>query len=257
MIKEGALENPKPDVIFGLHATSAARTGSLAVRAGGALASSDQLRIVVHGRQTHGAAPWKGVDPIVSAAQILLGLQTIVSRQVDLTKGPAIISIGSIQGGVRGNIIPDSAVMVGTIRTFDPSVRDTIRARVRRTAAAIAQAGGATAEVSIPEDEANPVTWNDPVLTERMRATLRRVAGDSAVSEAPQITAAEDFSFYAQRVPGMFVFLGVTPRGHDPAAAPANHSPLFFADEAAFPIGVRAMAHLAADYLSGRSGLRP
>ncbi len=250
MIKEGALENPKPDAVFGLHAWPY-RVGTLSVRPGGAMASSDALHIVVHGRQTHGAQPWRGVDPIVVSAQIVLALQTIASRQIDLTAAPAIITIGSIQGGVRNNIIPDSVVMLGTIRAFDPAMRTDIHARIKRSAEAIAQSAGATAQVWI--EEGYPVTWNDPALTERMRATLRRVVGDSGLTLAPPQTPAEDFSLYQQAVPGggMFFFLGITPKGQDPALAAPNHSPHFFADEAALPIGVRAMAHLAVDYLTG------
>jgi amidohydrolase len=253
MIKEGALDDPKPDAIFGLHVIPGP-AGRLEVRSGATLASGDRLRIVVHGRQTHAAAPWRGVDPIVAAAQILLGLQTITSRQIDLTTGPAVVTIGSIQGGVRGNIIPDSVVMVGTIRTFDSAMQTDIRARVRRTVEGIAGAAGATADVAI--DPGYPVTWNDPALTHRMEGMLRRVLGDSAVTEARPWMASEDFSKYAQIVPGMFFFLGITPRGQDPAQAAPNHSPLFFAEETAFPVGVRAMAHLAVDYLRGGPGAR-
>ena len=248
MIKEGALDDPKPTAIFGLH-VEPGPSGRVEVRSGAMFASSDALRIVVRGRQTHGAAPWRGVDPIVTAAQILLGLQTITSRQVDLTTGPAVVTIGSIQGGVRGNIIPDSVVMVGTIRTFDSAMRTDIQARVKRTAEGIAEAAGATADVII--DPGNAVTWNDPALTRRMQSTLRRVLGDSAVAEARPLTPSEDFSAYARAIPGMLFFLGITPRGQDPAQAAPNHSPLFFADEAALPVGVRAMAHLAVDYLRG------
>src|SRR5216117_1292805 len=249
MIEEGALDDPKPSAIFGLHVFPYP-AGEIRYRPGGAMASADAFRIVVHGRQTHGALPWAGIDPIVVASQIVLGLQTITSRQVDLTAAPAIVTVGAINGGVRYNIIPDSVVMIGTIRTFDTAVRNDIHQRVRRTAESIAQSASATAQVTI--DTATAVTYNDPALTERILPTLRDVAGASHVTLAPPITAAEDFSRYQQRIPGVFFFLGITPPGTDPAKAAPNHSPRFYVDEAALPVGVRAMAHLAVDYLSGR-----
>ncbi len=247
MIREGVLENPKPDAIFGLHVYPYP-LGTIAVRSGATMASSDGLQIVVHGRQTHGALPWRGVDPIVVASQIVLGLQTITSRQIDITTAPAVVTIGSIHGGVRGNIIPDDVEMTGTIRTFDPAVRQSIHERVRRTAESIARSAGASAEAEITIG--NPVTYNDPALTERMRPTLVRVAGEKSVFTEPLITAAEDFAQYQQVVPGMFFFLGVTPNGVDPNQVAPNHSPRFFVDEAALPLGVRALAHLAVDYLA-------
>src|SRR5436309_2433772 len=247
MIEEGALENPKPAAIFGLHVFPYP-TGEIRYRPGGILASSDRFTIVVRGRQTHGALPWAGIDPIVVASQIVLGLQTITSRQIDVTAAPAIVTVGAINGGVRYNIIPDSVVMIGTIRTFDTAMRNDIHQRVRRTAESIAQSAGATARVVI--DTATAVTYNDPALTEQVLPTLREVAGANHVTLTPPITPAEDFSRYQQRVPGVFFFLGITPPGTDPSKAAPNHSPRFFVDEAALPTGVRAMAHLAVDYLS-------
>ncbi len=249
MIAEGALENPKPDAIFGLHVFPYP-TGEIRYRPGGTMASSNSFRIVVHGRQTHGAIPWAGIDPIVIASQIVLGLQTIASRQIDLTAAPAVVTVGAINGGVRNNIIPDSVVMIGTIRTFEDAVRRDVFDRVRRTAESIAQSAGASAFVAI--DSGNPVTYNDPALTERLLPTLRAVAGATHVSLGPPITAAEDFSRYQERVPGVFFFLGITPPGTDPRTAAPNHSPRFFVDEAAFPIGIRALAHAAVDYLAAR-----
>jgi amidohydrolase len=246
MIKEGALENPKVDAIFGLHVFPFS-VGKVLYKPGGFMASSDDLHIVVLGRQTHGALPWQGVDPIVVASQIVLGLQTITSRQVDLTLAPAVITIGSLQAGVRRNIVPDSARMEGTIRTFDPKTQDEIHARIRRTAEMIALSAGARAEVTI--DRGTPVTYNDPGLTERMSSTLKRVAGADSVSIGQATTTSEDFSLYQEKVPGLFFFLGVTPRDADPATVAANHSPRFFADEAALPVGVRLLAALAVDYL--------
>jgi amidohydrolase len=251
MIEEGVLTDPAPEAIFGLHVFTNYHAGVVATRPAGLMASSDQMEIVVRGRQTHGALPWGGVDPIVVASQIVVGLQTIVSRQVDLTTTPAVVTIGTMHGGVRFNIIPDSVVMTGTIRTFDPAEQKLIHDRVRRTAESIAQGAGATAEVRIAAD-GNPVTFNDPALTERMRPTLERVAGAGRSVHAQQTTTAEDFSHFQRRIPGLFVFLGVTPVTQDPVAAPRNHSPRFFLDESALPVGTRLMAHLALDYLAGR-----
>jgi amidohydrolase len=249
MIREGVLENPAPSAIFGLHVFGGAPAGEIFVRPGGVLASSDGLSIVVRGRQTHGAVPWSGVDPIVVASQIVLGLQTVVSRQVDLTTSPAIVTIGSITGGVRGNIIPDTVTLQGTIRTFDEDMRKKIHERVRRAVEGIAQSAGATAEVQITAG--NGVTSNDAALLERMRPTVERVAG-KAVSPGKQTTASEDFSFYHQRIPGLFLFLGVTPEGQDLQNVALNHSPRFFADERALPVGVRLLSHLTVDYLTRR-----
>ena len=247
MIEEGALDDPKPSAIFGLHVLPFP-AGDIRYRPGGIMASADAFRIIVRGRQTHGAQPWNGIDPIVVASQIVLGLQTITSRQVDLTAGPDVITVGAINGGVRFNIIPDSVVMQGTIRTFDTAVRNDIHQRIRRTAESIAQSAGATAQVVI--DTFTAVTYNDPALTQQVLPTLREVAGANHVTLTTPITPAEDFSRYQQRVPGVFFFLGITPPGTDPAKAAPNHSPRFFVDEAALPTGVRAMAHLAVDYLS-------
>jgi amidohydrolase len=245
MIAQGALSDPAPEAIFGLHVFPHA-TGAIRYREGGIMAASDGLRIVVRGRQTHGAIPWGGVDPIVVASQIVLGLQTVVSRQMDITRAPAIVTVGSIDGGVRGNIIPDSVVMVGTVRTLDPDMRVSIAAAIERTATGIAQASGATADVQV--GPGLPVTYNDPSLTQRMLPTLRRVAGEANVATARPTTTAEDFSYYQERIPGLFVFLGVTPPDADPATVAANHSPRFFADEAALPIGVELLAGFVIDY---------
>ena len=247
MLAEGAFEDPRPDVIFGLHVFPY-EVGTIAYRPEGTMASSDGLRILVKGRQTHGAMPWGGVDPIVIAAQIVLGLQTIVSRQVDTTLTPAIVTIGSIHGGVRGNIIPDDVELVGTIRTFDAGVQEQLHERIRRTATSIAESAGATAEVTIRRGY--PVTRNDPELTQKMLPTLERVAGAERVVLVPPTTGAEDFSYFAQQVPGLFFFLGVTPVGTDRAAVAPNHSPYFAADEKALLLGVRALAHLTIDAMS-------
>jgi amidohydrolase len=245
MVKEGVLDNPRVDAVFGLHVFANIETGQIQTRPGPMLASSDLLEIIVRGRQTHGAAPWAGVDPIVVGAQIVTALQTIVSRQVDITRLPAIVTIGQFNGGVRSNIIPDSVRMTGTIRTFDDRTQADIHARVKRTAESIAAAAGATAEVRI--DKQYPVTANDPELTGRMRSTLERVA-PGAFAESALITGAEDFTYYQRRTPGVFISLGVTPREQVGKAA-ANHSPRFFVDERALVTGVRALSHLAADFL--------
>ncbi len=251
MVKQGVLQNPRPEAIFGLHVgVQPQPVGTISYRPLGFMAAADMIRIVVRGRQTHGAAPWGGVDPIVVSAQIVNALQTIPSRQVNLTTAPAVVTIGSIQGGVRNNIIPDTVVMLGTIRTFDAAMQKDIHTRVRRTVEMIAQSAGATAEVEITRS--TPVTSNDPALTERMVGTLRRVAGAESVKLAPVTMGAEDFAVYQQEIPGLFFFLGVVPEGQDLTRVAANHSPQFFVDEAALPVGVRAMAHLAVDYLSGR-----
>ena len=249
MIKQGVMESPKPDAVFGLHIGSQFETGQLAYRPGPAMAASDILRITVKGRQTHGASPWGGVDPIVVAAQIVLGLQTIVSRQVNISKEPAVVTIGGIDGGNRFNIIPDKVEMVGTVRTFDEPLRDDIHRRIRATAENIAAASGATAEVSIEKGYA--VTVNDPALTQRMLPTLERVAGSGNVVLTDRRMGAEDFSFLAQKAPGLFVFLGGSPRGTDLSKVAFNHSPRFYIDESALVLGVRTLTNLTVDYLNG------
>jgi amidohydrolase len=248
MVREGALENPKVDAIFGLHAFPF-HTGEIEVRPGGMMASSDRYQIIVRGKQTHGAQPWGGTDPIVVSSQIVLGLQTIVSRQVNLVNSPAVISVGRFNGGIRYNIIPDSVFLEGTIRTFDPAMRDTIISRIKRTAQGIAQSAGAEAQVIVGADP-NPATINDPTLYARMLPTLQRVAGAANVHEATPSTTAEDFSYYLKEVPGIFYFLGITPRDRDVDTAPKNHSPRWYLDEAALPLGVRSLANMAVDYLA-------
>ena len=247
MVKQGAMENPHVDVVFGLHITSIIETGTIGYRPGPAMAAADILRITVQGRQTHGSAPWSGVDPIVAAAQIVLGLQTIVSRQVNVTQEPAVVTIGGIDGGNRFNIIPDKVEMVGTVRTFDEKMRDDIHRRIKLTAESIAAASGATAIVSIEKPYA--VTINDPALTERMLPTLKRVAGDSNVVLRPKTTGAEDFSFFAQQAPGLFIFLGGSPKGTDMSKVAYNHSARFFVEDSAMKLGVRALLNLTVDYL--------
>jgi amidohydrolase len=246
MVAEGALDRPAPEVIFGLHVVPE-RVGEVLVRPGPTMASGDSLRIIVTGKQTHGAYPWRGVDPVVVSAQIVLALQTVVTRQLDTTKSGSVVSIGSIQGGVRGNIIPDRVEMIGTIRTFDPEIRKQLHERIGRTARLVAEAAGATAEVTI--DDGYPVVDNDPALVARMLPTLQRVAGPGKVRERSPVFGSEDFAFYQQRIPGLFFFLGIVPEGAKVEEAASNHSPRFLADEKALLLGVRAMSNLAVDYL--------
>lgn len=248
MVAAGVLKDPAVDAIFGIHVYANRPTGSIEWISGPMMAAADSYEIVVRGRQTHGATPWAGVDPVVVGSQIVLALQTIVSRQVDITVQPAIVTVGQFEAGVRNNIIPDSARLVGTIRTFDAEMQKDIHERIRRTATQIAAAAGATAEVRI--DRGYPVTVNDPALTKRMLGTLRRVAGNHLV-EGKKITGAEDFSYFQQQVPGLFLLLGITPPA-EVGRAPQNHSPKFLVDESALITGVRTLAHLAIDYLNTR-----
>lgn len=247
MLKEGAFKDPRPDAVFGLHISSKSPLNGIFYRKGGAMASSDVLKITVKGKQTHGASPWHGIDPITVSAQIILGLQTIVSRQMDATMAPAVISIGSIHGGVRSNIIPAKVELVGTIRTLHPSLRPQIHEKIKHTATTIAASAGATADVDI--NLGYPITFNDHDLTEAMLPTLRKVAGEANVMEAPAVTGAEDFSFFAEEVPGLYFFLGAAKKDVPLAETPAHHTPEFFIEEDALLLGVRAMTHLAWDYL--------
>ena len=248
MIAAGAMDNPKVDAVFGLHVGSG-QFGTISTRPGATTAAADQLRIVVRGRQTHGAFPSAGVDPIVVGAQIVLGLQTIVSRQINLSVAPAVVTVGAFQGGLRENIIPDTVWMIGTIRTYDEAMRVLIHERVKRTAENIALSGGATAEVTVTRGY--DVTMNDSLLTQRMVPTLQRVAGPGLYRVTPPGLAGEDFSRFAARAPGggVFVNLGVTPPDKDWKTAASNHSPLFVGDDNALPIGVRIMSSLAVEYL--------
>lgn len=243
MLMEGVFENPRPDVVFGLHVFPYP-VGTIATRPGGLMASSDRHQITIKGKQTHGAVPWAGVDPIVAASQVVMGLQTIVSRQLDATLTPSIVTVGRIEGGVRNNIIPESVELEGTIRTFDAATRNDIHTRIRRTASNIAEAAGATADIVI--DQGYGVTRNDPTLYRQMAPTLQIVAGDRFI-EATQTTTAEDFSYFANEVPGLFLFLGVAP--DDPTLIHPNHSPRFYADERALPVGVEALTSMTLDYM--------
>ena len=251
MILEGALQDPAPQAIFGLHVTSRQNVGFLGYRPGPTMASSDRFSITVHGRQTHGAAPWLGVDPIVTSAQVILGLQTVVSRGVDIAREPAVVTVGMIKGGVRENIIPDNVEMRGTIRTFDEGMRDDVHERVTTLAEAVSRGSRAGCTVCIEKNY--PVTVNDPALTSAMLPTLQRVAGADKVQLVAKVTGSEDFSYFQQLVPGLFFFVGATRPEVDPAKAPPNHSPRFHVDERALLLGVRSLAHLVCDFLEAAS----
>jgi amidohydrolase len=252
MLAEGALDDPRPDAVFGLHVVKQYPAGTIAYRAGGAMASSDRMKIAVRGRQTHAAYPWMGVDPIAVASRIVLALHAIPARQTDV-RIPSVVSIGSIHGGVRDNIIPERVEMLGTIRSLDPKMRKDLHEKVRRTAEGIAQSAGAEVEVEIRLGY--PVTTNDPDLTARMLPTLRRVAAgqpNGRVEEGLPRTGAEDFSYFAEQVPGLYLWLGARAEGVAAEDAAPNHSPRFVIDESALRLGVRALAHLALDTLQGR-----
>jgi amidohydrolase len=250
MVKEGVLENPKVDAIFGLHVVPYP-SGTVVYRSGPMMASADTFLITIKGRQTHGAVPWGGIDPIVIGSQVVMGLQTIISRTVNITEAPAVVTVGRFTGGNRSNIVPEMVELEGTVRTFNEGVRRDIHGRIRAIATHYAEAAGATATVDIGRGTTYPVTINDPALTERMLPTLRRSVGADNVRLGPLVGTAEDFSFFQQKVPGLFVFLGVTPRDQDYTTVPQNHSPLFFADESALQVGVKVMTNLALDYLFG------
>jgi len=246
MVKEGVLKNPDVEVIFGQHIWSLAPVGRIGYRPGGIMAAADQFKITVHGKQTHGSTPWTGVDPIAVASQIVIGLNMIISRQTELTKEAAVISVGRVRAGVRNNIIPESAELIGTIRTLDTEMQDKIHADIRHTAEHIAASQGATVTVEI--DRGYPVTYNDPELTERMAPTLQRVGGENAM-RINAITGAEDFSFFQKEIPGLYFFTGGMPEGMDPADAAPHHTPDFYIEESGMKTGVRALAGLAIDYM--------
>lgn len=247
MVDQGVLVDPDVEAIFGLHISQSYAVGEVGFRSLGMMASAERFDVHVHGSQTHAARPWAGVDPIVVSSQIVLGLQTVISRQTDITRAPAVVTVGTIDGGVRNNIIPDSTTMTGTIRTFDPDMRASIHERIQRTVTNIAESAGASAEVVIYPGV--PVTFNDAELTRQMAPTLERLYGADKVFESPRITGAEDFSFYQEEVPGFFFFIGGRPVSVPAEEAIPNHSPRFYIDEEALLPAVRAMTTLAVDYL--------
>ncbi len=247
MVKEGVLENPKVEVVFGLHMLSLLQSGQLGYRSEGIMAAIDGLKIKVLGRGAHGATPWESKDPIMTASQIMIGLQTIISRQTDLTKAPAVITIGSFHAGNRGNIIPEEVVMVGTIRTFDLAMRKTLIEKIKLTAEKIAESAGLTAIVEI--GDSSPVTYNDPKLTAMMAPSLQRTVGiNNAIIVAPT-TLSEDFSVFQEKVPGLFFFLGAYPAEMKLSNPPVHHTADFMMDEKSFVTGVKAMLNLTVDYM--------
>ncbi len=248
MIKEGVLDDPKVDVAFGLHISSQTPVGTLTFKPEGLLAASDMLKIKVKGVQAHGSAPWSGIDPIVVSAQIINGLQTIVSRQLDLTQAGAALTIATIHGGVRNNIIPEEVEMTGTLRTLDNTMQEEMHRRIKRTAEKIAESMGATAEVEIIRGY--PVTYNSPALTNWAQPVMERVAGKDKAVVIKAVTGAEDFSFFSQKVPGFFFFVGGMPLDADPTKVPSHHTPDFFIDESGMITGLRAMLNLTVDYMN-------
>jgi amidohydrolase len=249
MVEEGVLENPKVDVVFGLHIWAQTESGLLTYRPGGMMAGADDIKITVKGRQAHGASPWSSVDPIVTSAQIINNLQTVISRNLNVTENAGVLTIGSIHSGVRFNIIPEQAEMMGTIRYLSDSDYKLMNERINTIVTKTAEAAGATAEVKIPYSTHYPVTFNDLALTDKMLPSLQRTAGAENVKIIPPMTGAEDFSFFQEKVPGFFFFLGGMPKGQDPKTAPSHHTPDFFIDESSFKLGVKALAGLAVDYM--------
>jgi amidohydrolase len=246
MIKEGVLDNPKVDVVFGLHINSSTEAGKIKYRSEGAMAASDWFTIKVHGKGSHGSMPWGGIDPVVLSAQIIEGLQTIVSRQTELTKDAAVISVCVIQGGVRSNIIPETVEMTGTIRTLDTAMQRDIHERMQRTVTKIAESAGATADLSI--ENKTLITYNDPALVKQMLPSMQRTAGDANVSWMDAMTGSEDFSFFGAKVPSFFFFLGGMKPGQDPHTAFPHHTADFYIDESGFKLGVRTFCNLVFDY---------
>jgi amidohydrolase len=246
MIKEGALDNPKVEAVFGIHISSQTPVGTIKYKSGAFMASSDWFTIKVNGKGSHGSQPWGGVDPIAASAQIIEGLQHIVSRQMDLTTAPLVITVGTINSGVRSNIIPETAEMTGTIRTLDSKMQEEVHERIKHTAKTIAQSSGATADVTI--DTKTLVTYNDPALVKKTLPSLIKAAGDENVSESTWVTGAEDFSFFAAKAPSFFFNLGGMPKGTDPKKAGPHHTPDFYLDESGFIVGVKAFCQLVFDY---------
>lgn len=248
MVKEGLIEKYGIDVMFGQHISAGLDVGKIRYRVGGIMAAVNRMVIKVKGKQTHGSRPWAGVDPITTSAQIIMGLQTIISRQTELTKEAAVISIGKIKGGLRSNIIPEEVEMIGTIRTLDADMQKEIHEKIRKTVTLIAESAGATAEVTI--EEGYPITFNDPTLTRSMIGSLYNAIGEENVMVTNASTGAEDFSFFAQEVPGMYYFVGGKPLDVSEFDAAPHHTPDFFIDESGMIVGIKALAALAVDYLN-------
>lgn len=252
MVKEGVLDNPKVDVIFGLHMAALTEVGKITYRPAGTMASACDMRITVTGKSSHGAFPWAAVDPIVVASQIVGSLQTIVSRNLNVTENGGVVTIGSINSGNRFNIIPEKVEMMGTVRALSAADEQMMYEHIRTIATKTAEANGATAVVEVPYKIYNPVTFNNPELTNRMLPSLRKSAGDSNVVLVPAQTIAEDFSWFTKDIPGLYIFLGAMPKGADAKKQAPHHTAGFFIDESSFKIGVKAMVNLAMDYTAGK-----
>ncbi len=248
MVREGVLKNPDVDVIFGLHINSQTPVGHINYRAKGIMAAADKFEINVRGKQTHGSQPWGGIDPIMVSAQIVNGLQTIISRNTPLTQEAAVISVGLIQGGTRNNIIPEDVKMIGTIRTLAPNMQEDIHKRMSQMVPAIAESYGAEAKIDISFGP--PVTYNDPELTAWAEPVIKRVVGAENMHRINPITGAEDFAFYAREIPGFFFFVGGCPEGSNPKDAAPHHTPDFYVDDSGMKTGVKTMLNLTLDYLS-------
>ena len=248
MVKEGVLENPKVDAIFGLHIWSQISAGQVHIRPEGIMAAVDEFRIDIEGVQTHGSTPWTGIDPIVTASQMINSLQTIVSRNLPLTKAAAVVTIGSIHGGVRSNIIPENLYMLGTIRTLDPNMRKVVLKRLEEIVYNISKVNNAKSKITYLVSY--PITYNDTDLYNKMLPTLERVNGKNNVNFMDAITGAEDFSFFQEKVPGMYFFIGGAKKGTDPKLAAPHHTPDFYVDDSAMITGLKSMSFLALDYLN-------
>ena len=249
MVKEGVLENPKVDAIFGLHINAQTEVGKIGYRPGGTMASVNDMRIVIKGRQAHGASPWSSIDPIVTSAQIINNLQTIISRNLNITENAGVVTIGSIKGGVRSNIIPEEVEMMGTIRALSAADEAMLISRIKTIVTKTAEAAGAEAQVQIPYASHYPVTYNDPALTAKMLPTIEKTAGAANVLLRPAMTGAEDFSFFQEKIPGLFIFLGGAPKGSNAEKQPSHHTPDFFIDESGLSLGVKVLTNLTLDYM--------
>jgi amidohydrolase len=249
MIKEGVMNDPKVDVMFGLHINAQTEVGKITYRPGGFYAGVSDMKITVKGRQSHGAAPWDSVDPIVTSAQIISNLQTIISRNVDITENAGVVTIGAINGGVRSNIIPEQVEMLGTIRSLSKEQEAYQIARIKTIATKTAEAAGATATVEAPYSSHYPVTFNNEALTAKMLPSLQKAAGTNNVSTIPAKMGAEDFSFFGEKVPALFFNLGGMPKGKDPKKTPSHHTPDFYIDESGMLTGIKAFLYLVTDYM--------